>query len=399
MPHSEIITVLDLGTSKTRCVMAEVDGKGKCSVIGFGGAVSQGVSRGKVVDPAKASASFREAVSRAESVSGRRAERFHLGVAGGNVKSHNAVSAAEFMGGDGRVISEADKFEAMHALAERDLPEDRKILHAVARDYFLDGIRVPEPAGRRGKILEIDAHVVTASAEAVSNAMECARLGGARGETVLVNTTLAAAEASLFPEEMESGAALLEMGAGCTGLIVFSGGVPALTGVLTFGGANFTRDLSQRLGLSLAEAEDLKIIEGLTPAPMPSSPEKGAGGAGKAGDSWRRAHALRARATEILSVCRQEMVGNGLLNKVGSIVLTGGCAMFKGLTELAAEIFALPVRVGRPLAGSVPAGMVPSPGFSAAAGLILLAMKWTRPRDGSPGMKFPAGASRGGYHA
>ena len=53
------------------------------------------------------------------------------------------------------------------------------------------------------------------------------------------------------------------------------------------------------------------------------------------------------------------------------IVLTGGCALLQGMTELGEEVFHLPVRVGVPAYAGGLADIVRSPRYATAVGLLL----------------------------
>ena len=67
MAHSEIIAGLDIGTTKTCCVMAEVDlDTEHIDIIGVGMAPSDGLSKGVVVDLDATTESIRAAASKAD---------------------------------------------------------------------------------------------------------------------------------------------------------------------------------------------------------------------------------------------------------------------------------------------------------------------------------------------
>jgi cell division protein FtsA len=84
------------------------------------------------------------------------------------------------------------------------------------------------------------------------------------------------------------------------------------------------------------------------------------------------AEVIEPRALEMLRLARAEIdrAGCGGLLTSG-IVLTGGGATLRGLTDLAERVFQLPVRLGEPvqLGGLVDA--VASPMYSTAVGLVL----------------------------
>ena len=85
------------------------------------------------------------------------------------------------------------------------------------------------------------------------------------------------------------------------------------------------------------------------------------------------AHIIQARMDELLVMAHTELERQGLLSKLSAgIVLSGGASSLQGVTNLAQQIFAAPVRSGVPgeeLSGI--ADSVGKPRFSTAVGLVL----------------------------
>jgi cell division protein FtsA len=74
------------------------------------------------------------------------------------------------------------------------------------------------------------------------------------------------------------------------------------------------------------------------------------------------------------------------------MVLTGGASLQPGLRELAAEVFARPVRLARPISLPGMPGEFSSPAYATATGLLLLAL------DPAAGVcRGRPGARAGGY--
>jgi cell division protein FtsA len=88
---------------------------------------------------------------------------------------------------------------------------------------------------------------------------------------------------------------------------------------------------------------------------------------------------LKPRADEIFELVKRKIEDEGLQNKINAgIVITGGSALLDGLLEIADEIFAAPVRIGRPYGIGGLIDKVNSPEFATSTGLIkygLLDMK------------------------
>jgi cell division protein FtsA len=81
---------------------------------------------------------------------------------------------------------------------------------------------------------------------------------------------------------------------------------------------------------------------------------------------------VRARVEETLEMIRDRIRSSGFSPIVGKrLVLTGGASQLTGLPELARQIFARNVRIGRPMGvkGLPPAAK--GPAFSTAVGLLI----------------------------
>jgi cell division protein FtsA len=78
------------------------------------------------------------------------------------------------------------------------------------------------------------------------------------------------------------------------------------------------------------------------------------------------------RLEEILGLVRRELERHNLLQHVASgVVLTGGTVMVEGISELAEQLFDLPVRLGYPIGISGLVDVVNSPMYATGVGLVL----------------------------
>ena len=77
------------------------------------------------------------------------------------------------------------------------------------------------------------------------------------------------------------------------------------------------------------------------------------------------------RVEEILTMARDEMVRSRSLDNLGAgVVITGGGASMPGMTEIAEEIFAMPVRIGAPQEQAPDDDLALGPKFATAVGLL-----------------------------
>jgi cell division protein FtsA len=230
--------------------------------------------------------------------------------------------------------------------------------------------------GMVGQKLEVNVHIVTASAAATQNIVTAVNRAG----VVVTDTaleTLAAAEAVLMQDERELGCCLLDIGGGTTELLVFSGGVVRHVAALPVGGDHFTNDLAVGLRTPIPEAEKIKRQHGSAWHELLTE-DKGFEIASVGDRPPRTVFArmlneiIEPRAQELLSLVRDELKRAGLDTQIpAGLVLAGGGANLSGLVELAEHMFSLPVRIAAPRG---PEGMPESlsrPEYATAVGLLL----------------------------
>ncbi len=199
----------------------------------------------------------------------------------------------------------------------------------------------------------------------------------------MVLEQLAAAEATLTEDDKEFGAALVDIGAETTGLIIYQRGAVQHTAVFALGGSHFTNDIAFGLRTPIPEAEKIKRNVGCASALSLSESERGElvdvpSVGGRPPRQLSRqilCDILQPRAEEVLSHVADEIREAGWEGQLSSgVVLTGGGALLNGMVEIAEQVFDAPVRLGYPerdrFGGLVED--VQSPAWAAAAGLCLI---------------------------
>ena len=219
----------------------------------------------------------------------------------------------------------------------------------------------------------MNVHVVTGSSSSMQNMVACVNRAGVEVvETVLEQ--LAASEAVLTPDEKELGVALVDIGGGTTAFSVFERGSLWHTGVVAVGGDHFTNDIAVGLRMPIPDAEKLKRRSGcaLTALVPETDTMEVASMAGRRARTMPRrvlSEILQPRAEEICHLLWDEIRRAGYEKSLNSgIVLTGGGAMLEGMTEIAEQIFDLPVRRASPEGVGGLADHVSNPAFGDLGG-------------------------------
>ena len=395
MNPERLVAGLDIGSSKTTAIIAEVVGDlprhAGIKVLGVGQARTTGLRRGIVADIEEATSSIRKALTDAERMSGAKVDHLYMGIAGEHMETMISKGIVVVSGSE---ISRSD-IDRVNAVARtQDIPQDRELLHAIPQEYTVDrqeGIR--DPAGMIGTRLETEMYLVTIGSAPASNLRRAVERAGYKIQE-LVLEPLASALAVLTEEEKELGVALIEIGAGSTDLAVFHEGKIRHLGAITYGGNNVTNDIVHGLGLTQADAERVKERYGCAYEPMvdradmialPSTMAQG----DRQISRDLLAHIIHQRMDEILDLALREIQSSGYLSKLaGGIVLTGGAAAMPGMTELAADVFGTGVRLGIPRENIVGLNdAVEAPRFSTAVGLAQYAAHRYAIGAGAPASK------------
>ncbi len=346
-------------------------------ITGVGVAPSTGLRRGVVVNIESTLASVAAAVEAAELMSGREAKEAFVGVAGANVEGINSRGVVAVTG-KGREITREDVDRVIEAARAVVIPMDREVLHVIPQTFIVDdqkGIR--NPLDMIGVRLEAEVHIITGSVTTAQNLVKCVNRAGFKVERLLLQS-LAAARATLSSDEKELGCLLVDLGGGTTDLLVYADGAPYYTSVIPVGGSQVTNDVSIMLSIPMEAAERLKResasawLESVDPEETVIVP--GVGGRAPAETSRRRLCSIvQPRMEEIFHMARERVEKMGHWRHIkGGVVLTGGGALMQGATELAQEIFQLPVRIGNPITLGGLVDEYRSPLYATGVGLVLL---------------------------
>lgn len=384
--RQSLVAGLDIGSSKTAVVIAEVSGdaphRAQVKILGVGQAKTGGIRREIVTDIEATTESVRKAVKEAELMAGVPVERLYTGVAGEHIHARPstgvvAVGRAAQGGPDGE-ITPGDVERVQQVARAIPVPTDREVLHALPQEYIVDaqgGIR--DPVGMAGTRLEAEVYIVTGSAAAAQNIRKSVtRAGYAVAELVL--EPLASSLATLSDDEKEIGTVLVELGGGTTDIILFHERKIRHLASLPWGGSTVTGDIATGLSLPYAEAARAKERWGSARTDL-VDPKETLELPGAAAGQTRHvarellAHIIEQRMDEIFGLVAAELERSGFGDRLGGgIVLTGGGASMQGVLELAERTFVAPVRTGVPGEGlGGLADSVRRPKFATAAGLAL----------------------------
>ncbi|MEE9431633.1 MAG: cell division protein FtsA [Melioribacteraceae bacterium] len=370
-----IIAGLDLGTTKVGAVIAE-QFEDKIDILGFGVAPSAGLNRGLVANIAKTAEAIREAMSLASNRADIDVKTVNVGVAGEHITSLRHRNYVTISNNDKEIEqSDIDRLKAdVHTIR---IPEDRQILHIIPEEFFIDHQGgIDNPIGMAGSRLEALNHVVLASTPAIQNIRKSVERAGYNIQDYILQP-IASSVSVLDDSEKDLGVALIDIGGGTTDIAVYHDKTIKFTKVIGIAGNQVTNDIRESLGIITAEAEKLKKEYGYALDEAIIKEEdiyiKGVGARGNIKIPISLlTQIIHVRMKELFMLIDNELRQSEFKEKIkAGIVLTGGGSLLKGITDLAADVFGQPTRIGVPLdLGSGLADEIESPEFATLAGLI-----------------------------
>jgi cell division protein FtsA len=389
--QTPILVGLEVGTSKVCAVVGELHGDGQLTIIGLGQSPSRGVRKGEITDLEQARLDIQAALSEAEQMANVEIRSVFLGVSGAHIRGFNNRGVHPITSED-HEVTEQDVHDVIQNAQTINLPASHEVIHAIRQHFLVDGQDgILNPVGMLGGRLEVDVHIIHGHVHRLQNAVRAVRELHLEVEDVVFNG-LASALAILDREQKELGALVVDMGGGTTDYVVYTGGILRHAGVLAVGGDHLTNDLASGLKVALSRAEQLKVDYG---AALVDDRIRGQtlDLTNEFGATLRTVHLehlrriMHLRLEETFELVRQEIEEAGLYESLrAGVFLCGGCARIPLVTQLAEQVFGLPVFQGRTQAVNGLKTALDQPEFACAIGLLKYGAQRRRPALRSRGL-------------
>ena len=376
-----LVVALDIGTSKVAALVAELRADGSLEILGMGSHESKGLKKGVVVNIEATVHAVQRALEEAELMADCKIASAFTGIAGNHIKSFNSTGMVAIKD---REVGALDVERAIETAKAVNIPTDQQILHVLRQEFIIDGQEdVREPIGMSGVRLEVKVHIVTGAVSAAQNIVKCVRRCGLEVNDLILQP-LASSRAVLSEDEKDLGVCLVDIGGGTSDIAVFTHGAIRHTAVIPIAGDQITNDIAMALRTPTAEAELIKVRQGVALRQLADPNEMievpGIGDRGPRVMSRQTlAEVIEPRVEELFSLVQQVLRESGFEELLSSgVVLTGGSSVMHGMVELGEEIFHMPVRVGIPRYAGGLADVVRSPRYATAVGLLLEGVQQVR---------------------
>lgn len=379
MPAREIITGLDVGTSKVGSVIAQTKEEG-IDIIGIGLSPCAGLRKGMVVDIEETISGISASLEQAERMAGIPVEHAYVGIGGAHITSSNSKGVIAVSRADGEISTE-DVERVIEAARAVSMPTNREILHVIPRTFTVDGQEgIKDPIGMTGIRLEVETHVIGGSTPVIKNLSKCIYQAGVEIDDIIFSG-IAESSAFLSKKQKEIGVVLADIGAGTTEMCIFEEGNILHSAVLPLGSSHITNDIAIGLRTSIDTAEEIKIQYGCAKSDAVKDEEIDLSKI----DSNEEQKASRAYVAEIIEARFNEIFGliqdelksinrDGTLP--GGIILIGGGAKIEGIVDVAKEALKIPAQVGYPLnEASGLVDKIQDPVYAVSVGLVDFGLK------------------------
>lgn len=404
MTEGKIVVGIDIGTSKIVTLIAKISND-TVHVLGVSEVKSSGIRKGQIVDIEDAVSTINTSLEGAERMAGYSVSRLVASIGGSHIESQNSKGVVAVSTPEGE-ITPSDMQRVIDAARAVSLSSSREIIHVLPRNYTVDGQEgIRDPIGMTGVRLEVDTHIITASATSIRNLEKALDEVGVDVDAIIFGG-YSSSLSVLSDTEKELGVVLVDIGAGTTDIAVYVEGSVSYSSVLPIGARHITNDLAIGLRISLESAEKIKLFlsEGKSPKTRveydeeegpKEKEEKTTVEGGKTGfvakvdeidlssldlpEEIRKVSKktliegiIRPRLNEIFTFVGIEIKKSGFAGQTpAGMVVTGGGAKTIGVTDAAKRMLAMPVRVGLPKELKGITDEIEDPAFSSAVGLIL----------------------------
>lgn len=363
--YKDIISVIDIGTSKIVVVVAAILSNGKFEIIAIDQQPSYGVKKGLIVDIKTATINILTAINKAELISKIKIKKVYTSITGNHIN---------WCFSNGEVIVKSKKISALdirnviNIAKDIDIISGRKLLHVIVQNFIVDGQNeIMNPLGMIGDKLEVKANIITGSAGSVNNIINCINNCKLELNDIFLQS-LASSSAVLSENEKKTGVLSLDIGGGTTDISIFYNGNLCYTKVIPIAGNQITNDIATLFKIPTNIAEIIKIDNNCDKY-LSLNEFNNSTNNRQIKIEYLNA-IIDSRIEELFSLIKNTLIEEDYYNLISYVVITGGTSKLSRINDFAEKIFSKPVRLGWPNYDGKLSNIVCDPSFSTAIGLV-----------------------------
>ncbi|MFH2137010.1 MAG: cell division protein FtsA [Candidatus Omnitrophota bacterium] len=361
------VVSLDIGSAKTTVCIGNLDNAGRVEIYTAVMVKTRGLERGIITNLGEVASGIEEALRKAEAKfytsehnnlpaikKNFRIGSVYVTISGEHVLGNN-TKAMLSLSNRSVEITHNDSQRAIDSAKSLTTSIDREILHALAQEFVVDGYkRTKEPLGIFGTRLGVNLHIISCGVSFANSLVKAVNRAGFDVDGI-VYSGLATSMAILTEEEKQTGVILLELGAGTTNILFFIEGSLQYTSVIPLGGNDITKEISQRLGIDEAQAEQLKMQYKNVCVYSGSNHQecddklilKKNSSSYESISRQELALIVDAKLGDLFTLVKKELDLVGITQRAkGGIIISGGMSFMDGIIEKLEEYIKLPVHLG-----------------------------------------------------
>lgn len=352
MENKSYVVAIDLGSSSVTVAAGSKDPDGKLNIIDIVSKPLQGISCGEVTNIEQVTAAARAAVSELEENLDIKVTEAYAGISGQEIKCADS-SYFVYVSGEDHEICEEDVLKLHESMNSLQPPEGICILDRTPQKYVIDSREeTMQPVGRFGQQLEATFNFILGNRGSIERLNKAFHRLGIKQLRLFTNAQ-AGAQAVLTDDEKELGAALVDIGAGCTDICIWQDSIMRYVGVLPIGSDAINNDI-RSIAIPDRFIEKLKMAHGYAIANRIPEEKKAQSikikgrtpRENKEISFYNLAQIIEARLLDIVENVMTEIKESGYADKLGSgIVLTGGGALLNDIDTLFRERTKYDVRI------------------------------------------------------
>jgi len=373
----DILTAIEIGTSKICVLVGELDEQSQVTIIGHGEkALFGAVRKGEIIDMDTVSDALFSAITDAEQTSGINVDNssVYVAVTGSHISSQQSNGSVIITGDDKNVTGD-HVAEATENAKFLPLLPGNSVINYFDSYYLIDGKRrLANPVGHVAHKLDAYVHIIYGDQNRIENFKSIVNEIGIEVQVEPVFSAVASAYGALSEEEDKQGVLLVEMGAGTTEFMVFKDSGVRHSGVLPIGCDHIANDLSLGLDITFSTASTL-----LTSKEYDYHKRKGDAFMELSG-TIRESHRkiplasidkiIDSRLRETAQIIFDKVNDLSLVSELSmGIVLSGGGALISLAPEILNSVFRTPVRVAKPTGMNGPSSFE-TPRYTTVCGLL-----------------------------
>jgi cell division protein FtsA len=232
-------------------------------------------------------------------------------------------------------------------------PTNKEKLHIIKKKFTInETVVVDNPMDMEAEVLESKVHIVTVSSSSIRNIERCLEQSELEVDKIVLNS-IAKSNAILSEEEKNSGACLVDIGAGVTSYSVFSEEGIVRSGVIAYGGDEITQEIAYAFDTSFEEAKRLKENYGVAKSSSINEEKfidfiQSTNKDEHQLSSLELSEVIEAAYCEIFMLLKNELKHHNLDSIIKSgFVLCGGASKINSIEELVREFFSKRVKIGQ----------------------------------------------------